>query len=112
MRGLAEVSGGRAVGIDDVLGEQVLDCIAAGRDVGGEEVIECAVLADQDDGMFDRTLSGMFVFIWIWQWGSQSRPKADLEDRERYQALAQNVPQLRHTCSQRHFSSVIEQTAQ
>lgn len=86
-----EMRAPRAVGIDDPFGEKVGDGIPAGRHVSCEEVIESAVFPDQDDDMFDRSLGGMFFFIWRWQWGGQSAPEADLEDRERNQALAQKV---------------------
>jgi len=44
---------GSAIRVDDSFGEQILDGFAALGDVGGEEVIKGAVLADQDDDVLD-----------------------------------------------------------
>ncbi len=52
---LVEVRAGRAVALDDALGEQVPHRLAAMDGlVGGEDVVEAAVLADDDDDVLDR----------------------------------------------------------
>ena len=57
-----EVGAGRAVVIDDAFGEQVVDGLACDGFVGGEDVIEGAVLADDDDHVLDRRLASMARF--------------------------------------------------
>ena len=49
-----EARAGRAVGVDDPLRAQVEDDLAGLRLVGGEQVVEGAVLADDDDHVLDR----------------------------------------------------------
>src|SRR5262249_48299093 len=52
---LGEVRARRAVGLDDALRQQVQRLLVpAGRHVGGEDMIEAAVLADDDDDVLDR----------------------------------------------------------
>jgi hypothetical protein len=46
-------------GRDDPFGKKVPHSLAPARHVGGEEVVEAPVLADDDDHMFDRRLAGM-----------------------------------------------------
>ena len=48
------VLAGRAVLLDDALGQQVVDVLAVARLVGGEHVVERAVLTDDDDDVLDR----------------------------------------------------------
>jgi hypothetical protein len=47
------VLAGRAVGVDDPLGKEVFHLIIATRNIGGEYMIEGAVLADEDDHVLD-----------------------------------------------------------
>jgi hypothetical protein len=49
---LVEIGSGRPVGVNDPFREQVRDRVLATRDVGGEQVIEGAILADQDNDVF------------------------------------------------------------
>jgi hypothetical protein len=48
-----EARAGRAVGADDLLGEQVVDAGALARAVDAEEVVEGVVLPDDDDDVLD-----------------------------------------------------------
>jgi hypothetical protein len=50
-----EILVGRAIGLDDVFGQQAQHpLIARLRHVGGEQVIEAAIFADDNDDMLDR----------------------------------------------------------
>ncbi len=52
---LRKISARRAVGVDNSLRQQVMDLFfLVLRNVGGEEMIEAAIFADDDDDVFDR----------------------------------------------------------
>ena len=54
---LGEIRPGRAVGLDDALRQQVEHALVPVlRHIGREQMIEAAVLADDDDNVLDRTL--------------------------------------------------------
>jgi hypothetical protein len=63
LRRLAEVFAGGAVGLDDVLGQQVSDVIAARGNVGGEEVIERAVFPDKNDYVLDGRFGCVMMVV-------------------------------------------------
>ena len=52
--GLVEIRPRAAIALNDALAQQVPDLLARGRHVGGKDVIEAAILADDDDEVFDR----------------------------------------------------------
>ena len=57
---LGEVRPGRSVGVDDALGEQIEHLLALVlRLIGGEHMIEAAILSDDDDDVLD----GLAVLI-------------------------------------------------
>jgi Oxidoreductase family, C-terminal alpha/beta domain len=62
-----EIFVGRAVGLDDVFGQQVQHPLVVRlRPVGGEQVIKAAIFADDDDDMLDRRcgLDGIKCEYW------------------------------------------------
>ena len=52
--GQADIAAVRAFSGDDALGQQIENALAAGRLVGGEQVVEGVVFTDHDDHVLDR----------------------------------------------------------
>jgi hypothetical protein len=52
-----ELRARRAVGVDDAFGQEVAHCLVfVVRLIGREQMIETAILADDDDDVLDRAL--------------------------------------------------------
>ena len=58
-----EVGTGRAVGVDDALGEQIADLLAAPGLVGSEDIVEGVILTHDDDHVPDRRRGGALLRI-------------------------------------------------
>src|SRR5260221_1034415 len=87
--GLIEMTAGSAIRVDDSFGEQILDGFAALGDVGGEEVIKGAVLADQDDDVLDGG-AGVRIFLGL-KGCCQRTTQTELENGQRDESNAKPV---------------------
>ena len=104
LAGHGEVGAGGSVGVDDALGEQVGDGIAAGGLVGGEDVVEGAVFADDHDDVFDG--SGGLGFASGFLSGGRKRRSEVGDDREKTDANSKVLPGLgQETWCRHEFSS-------
>ncbi len=59
-----------AIFIDDVLGKKIVHLLAVLRFVGGEDVVEAAIFADDDDHVLDGRNGGLAVFtltLFVWR---------------------------------------------
>ncbi len=55
LRGASEIGSRRAIGIDDALGQEIRDRLPVPRNVSAEDMVEGAVLADENDDVLDRS---------------------------------------------------------
>src|SRR5262249_27861191 len=78
------VRAGRAVGVHDVLREQVRDRLAVPRRVGPVDVVERAVLSDDDDEVLDRRfgVDGINRIVVTGDVGAVGERRARLEGEE------------------------------
>ena len=84
-----KMAAGSAIRVDNSLRQQVFHGFAALGDVGGEEVIKRAVLADQHDDVLDGR-SGMGFFLSL-EGCCQGSTQTELENGQRDESNAQAV---------------------
>jgi hypothetical protein len=96
-----------AVGVDNSLGQQILDGIMALWHIGREEVIKSTVFTDEDDDMLDRTV-GMYSFLSLERPGERST-QTELKHGHGDESNAQTMDRLCNDLLQGHAFSFSRQ---